>query len=372
MDFELPEEYKELQLSLKKLVKEKILPQIFDYEQKSLLPRKIFSELGTAGFLKVHVPQEYGGTGLGTIAYCLVAEELSKAGAGLTHNGHFQTVKMLCEYGTPKQQEKYLPKLLNGEYLAATAITEPEVGSSFASMKTRLSKHNNHFILDGIKTLINDASEADIISILAKSDKGISILLLEKDTPGFQITKKMDPMGLRSSPVYEFVLKGCKVESEQLIGKLDEGLQTFFSAFNFSRLGNASAALGISYAALEKAINYIKTREVGKYKVADFQGIRWILAQRSAQLEAARLLRDKAAIMEDMKQDVSLISSQAKLLSVDVANCITGDCIQTTGRYGCLRDNLLEMYFRDAKTLGTAGGSLEVMKNNIARRLIDQ
>jgi len=277
---------------------------------------------------------------------------------------------MLVEYGTPKQREKYLAKLLSGEYLAATAITEPTVGSSFANMQTRVEKHGNTFILNGVKTLINDAAEADIVNVFAKSDDGISVFLVEKNTPGFRILKKLDPIGMRSSPVYEFEMKDCAVKSEQLVGKIGEGFKTFFSAFNFSRLGNASAALGIAQAALEKTLYYIKERRVGTHVVREFQGIRWMLAELSTQLEAARLLRNRAAIMEDKKQDISLESSRAKLLCVEVANRVVGDCLQATGRYGCLRDSLFELYLRDTKILGTAGGSLEVMKNNIAKRLI--
>jgi len=370
MDFELSKEHKELQQSVRRLVEQRILPQIMEYEEKSVLPRGLFREIGAQGFLKAHIPKEHGGLGLGTMAYCLVSEELAKAGAGLTHNGHFQTERMLVEYGTPEQRGKYLAKLLSGEYLAATAITEPTVGSSFANMQTRVEKHGNTFILNGVKTLINDAAEADIVNVFAKSDEGISVLLVEKNTPGFRILRKLDPIGMRSSPVYEFEMKDCAVKSEQLVGKIGEGFKTFFSAFNFSRLGNASAALGIAQAALEKTLYYIKERRVGTHVVREFQGIRWMLAELSTQLEAARLLRNRAAIMEDKKQDISLESSQTKLLCVEVANRVVGDCIQATGRYGCLRDSLFELYLRDAKILGTAGGSLEVMKNNIAKRLI--
>jgi alkylation response protein AidB-like acyl-CoA dehydrogenase len=341
-----------------------------DYEEKSVLPQELFREIGAEGFLKAHIPKEHGGLGLGALAYCLVSEELAKAGAGLTHNGHFQTEKTLLEYGTPKQRGKYLTKLLSGEYLAAVAITELTAGSSFANMQTTVQKHGDSFVLNGVKTLINDAAEADIINIFAKSDEGISVFLVEKNTPGFRILRKLDPIGMRSSPVYEFELKDCAVKSEQLINKIGEGFKIFFSAFNFSRLGNASAALGIAQAALEKTLNYIKGRQVGTRVASEFQGIRWMLAELSTLLEAARLLRNQAATMEDKKQDISLESSQAKLLCVEVANRVVGDCIQATGRYGCLRDSLFELYLRDAKVLGTAGGSLEVMKNNIAKRLI--
>ena len=370
MDFELSSKHIELQRSVRLLVEQTVLPQIMEFEEKSLFPWELFRKIGSEGFLRAHIPEEYGGLGLGTMGYCLVSEELATAGAGMTHNGHFQTQKMLLGYGTQTQRDKYLKKLGSGEYLAATAISEPTVGSSFEDMRTRVEKRDDVFVLNGVKTLINDAAEANVISVFARSEEGISVFLVEGGAPGFRIAQKLDPIGMRSSPIYAFELKDCKVEAEQLVGKFGEGLKAFFSAFNFSRLGNASAALGIAQAAFEKALAYVKQRHVGRHTAAEFQGIRWMLAEMSTQLEAARLVRDRAAIMEDNRQDISLESSRAKLISVDVANRVVAECIQITGRYGCLRGSLLELYFRDAKVLGTAGGSLEVMKNNIARRLI--
>ncbi|MBN1614705.1 MAG: acyl-CoA dehydrogenase family protein [Deltaproteobacteria bacterium] len=373
MDFELSQRCHDLQQSLRSFVSETVLPQILKYEQKSVLPRKIFRNMGTLGFLRAHVPIEFGGLGMGTIAYCLFSEEVSRAGAGMTHNGHFQTIKMMTGYGSPAQRDKYLRRLLDGEYLAATAITEPDVGSSFASMKTTVKRRGKAFILNGIKTLINDAAEADIVNVFARGPDGgeISVFLIEKGTPGFKITKKQDPIGMRSSPIYEFELRNCTVGGDQLIGESGMGLKAFFSAFNFSRLGNASASLGIAQAALDRTLTYLKGRQVGNHKASEFQGLRWQMAELDTQLAAARLLRDNAALLEEAGRDISLESARTKLLCVEVATRVVGCCIQSTGRFGCLRDNLFDLYYRDAKVLGTAGGSLEVMKNNIARRLFE-
>ena len=370
MDFELSRELRQLQQSVKRLVEQAILPEIMKFEEKSIFPMELFRRIGREGFLKAHIPEPYGGSGLGTMAFCVVCEELGKAGAGMVHNGHFQTQKMLMEYGTEKQKEKYLDKLLNGEYLAATAITEPAVGSSFKNMQTRVQKKGDGFVLNGIKTLINDAAEADIMNVFARGEAGISVFLVEKNRPGLKILRKLDPIGLRSSPVYEFELKDCKVNADHLIGTIGQGFQTFFSAFNFSRLGNASAALGIAQATFEKTVTYLKGRDVGGRIASEFQGLRWLLAELSTRLEAARLMRNRSAVMEERKQDIGLASSQTKLFCVQIAERVVADCIQATGRYGCLRDNLFDLYLRDVKALGIAGGSLEIMKNNIARYLL--
>lgn len=370
MDFDHSSRHRELRQEVRSFVDQDVLPVIFEYEEKSIFPADIFRNMGRRGFLKTHVEKEYGGLGLGVLGYCIVSEEVAGAGAGMTHNGHFQLGKMLFEYGTAEQKEKSLQKLLNGEYIGAMAITEPSAGSSFVNLSTTVKAGGGGYILDGVKTLINDASEADVIGVFAKSNGGFSLLLLYKDTKGFRITKKLDPIGFRSSPVYEFEMKGCMLGPEHVLGTFNEGLKLFFSAFNLSRLGNASAALGISKAAFGKTLDYVKERKVGAHRVADFQGIRWRLAEMTVQIEASCLMRDKAAVLAGKKKDASLEASQAKLFCVQVANQVVGECIQMTGRYGCLRESLLELYLRDARALGTAGGSLEVMKNNIAKRVI--
>jgi alkylation response protein AidB-like acyl-CoA dehydrogenase len=370
VDFEHSSAHRDLRQKVRRFVDQDVLPAIVKYEEKSIFPMEIFREMGRQGFLKAHVAKEHGGLGLGVLGYCIVSEEVSRAGAGMTHNGHFQLGNMLFEHGKPEQQQKCLQKLFNGEYAGAMAITEPGAGSSFVNLSTTVKEKEGVYILDGVKTLINDAAEADVMGVFARSNGGFTMLLLYKGTRGFRITKKLDPMGFRSSPVYEFEMKGCRVGPENVLGALNEGIKLFFSAFNLSRLGNASAALGIGSAAFNKTLDYVRDRRVGAHRVADFQGIRWRLAELSVELEAARLLRDKAAVMADNGKEGSLEASQAKLFCVQMCNKVVGECVQMTGGYGCLRDSLFELYLRDARVLGTAGGSLEVMRNNIAKRVI--
>ena len=183
MDFEMSQGLKDFQQTIRQFVEQRVLPQIKEYEDKSIFPIEIWREMGAKGLLRAHVPKEQGGLGLGTMAFCLLSEEVSRAGAGMTHNGVFQTGKMLLEHGTPRQKGKYLPKLLSGGYIAATAISEPTVGSSFADMRTRVEKRGDTFILNGVKTLINDAAEADVINVFAKDESGISCLLYTSPSP---------------------------------------------------------------------------------------------------------------------------------------------------------------------------------------------
>jgi butyryl-CoA dehydrogenase len=367
---EISPAHRQLQGALRRFVSEAVLPHIMAFEEASVFPAEMFRAMGREGFLRAHVPVEEGGLGLGAMAFCIVAEELARGGAGMVHPGQFQTMRMLLEHGSPEQKERYLAGLLDGTILAATAITESEVGSSFARMQTRGIRSGSGFVLNGAKSLINDAAEADLINVFAATEEGISVFLIEKGTPGFRILGKQDPLGMRSSPVYEFELRDCPVDAGRLVGAPGRGLQTFFTAFNFSRLGNASAALGIAQAAMDKTIAYLKERRVGDHPASSFQGLRWKLAELDTEIRAARLFRDHTSRLADETESFGLESSQTKLLCVETANRVVGACIQATGRFGCLRDSMFDIYLRDARVLGTAGGSLEIMKNNIARHLL--
>ncbi|UCF89862.1 MAG: acyl-CoA dehydrogenase family protein, partial [Desulfobacterales bacterium] len=345
-------------------------PAVEEYDRKSLFPRKTFAEFGARGFLGVIVPPAYGGSGLGTLAYCLLSEELGRLSAGYHHNGLFQTQFMLLRFGTDQQKTRFLPGLATGKLHAATAISEPAMGSSFTKMTTFARRSRDAYILNGIKTHINDAAEADVMNLFARTDRGLTVFLLEKDTPGFKITRKLDPMGLRASPIYEFELKDCPIAQENVLGAEGEGLSIFIPTFNFSRLGNASVFLGMAKAALEAAVDFARRRKVGKDYVTDFQGIRWTIAELFTKVEAAELLRNKAATLEAMGEESSNLSSMAKLFGGEVAMEAIMAAIRITGSHGCYRDTPFERWLRDVKALEIAGGTPEIMKNIIANQIL--
>jgi alkylation response protein AidB-like acyl-CoA dehydrogenase len=330
----------------------------------------LFRRSGEEGFFKAHLRRDAGGRGLGTLAFCVVSEALARAGAGMIHNGHFQLIEMLAEYGNNFQHERYLKPLISGDAVGAMAITESKIGSSFRNMQTRLSPDGNGFVLNGEKVFINDAAAADFLGVLARSEQGYTMVILADETNGFRVTGQRDPIGLRSSPLNDIAFENCRMTHDEILGPVDGGLAVFLSAFNFSRLGNASAALGIACESFEKALDYVRHRRVGNHMAAEFQGLRWKLAELSTQLQAARLLRDHAAADADSAGKSRLLASQAKLFCVETAQQVVGDALQLTGRFGCLRDSRFNIYLRDTKALAIAGGTLEVMKNNIARALI--
>jgi butyryl-CoA dehydrogenase len=370
LDFERSERQKQVQASAKAFAEGVIEPEAREYDEKGLFPWDSFRKMGREGFLGLTVPGEFGGGNGGATEYSLLCEEMAKASAAYIHNGHYQTEKMLIHHGSKAQQEEFLPKLSRGEYLAATAISEPEVGSSFSGMVSRARKKGDFYILNGLKVHINDAAEAQVINFFAMAPKGLTVFLVDPKTAGFSIVEKMDPIGLRASPVYSFRLEECRIPESRRIGAEGEGARVFFSAFNHSRIGNASCLLGIAGSAIEKAVDFAKQRKAGKQFVTDFQGIRWMIAEMSTRLEAGTLLRDKAAWMEDQGRDSARETSMAKWLAGEISVEIVSQAIQVTGSHGCYRNTPFERYFRDAKALCIAGGTLEVMKNNIARQIL--
>ena len=370
MDFEYGPDLVAFQQKARAFIKQYMAPEIDEYDRKSVFPRETFRKFGARGFLGAAVPGRFGGQGLGTPGYCLLCEELGRLGAGAVHNGIFQTQKMILVCGTEDLKQAYLPGLASGAIHAATAISEPDMGSSFASMRTSAVRDGNEFVLNGEKTHINDAAEADLLNVFAKTDAGLTVFLVEKGTPGFIVKQKLDPMGLRSSPIYALEFSECRIPEARVVGKEGGGLAVFTATFNFSRLGNASTFIGMASEALERAVDFAGQRKIGSSCVADFQGIRWVLADLYTKLEAAVLLRDKAAYTEEAGKEVSRLSSMAKYYAGEMATEAVMSAIRVLGSHGSYRDSPFERLLRDVKALEIAGGTPEIMKNVIASSIL--
>ncbi|MBI5967967.1 MAG: acyl-CoA dehydrogenase family protein [Deltaproteobacteria bacterium] len=258
MDFEKSESPKALQASAKAFAETVIEPESREYDEKSLFPWDTFRKMGQEGYLGITVAAGFGGGNGGAVEYSVLCEEIAKASAAYIHNGHYQTEKMLAHYGTEAQKQEFLPKLAKGEYLAATAISEIGAGSSFSGMASMAKIEKGFYILNGQKVHINDAAESQIINFFAVAPQGLTVFLVDPTSPGFTILEKMDPIGLRASPVYIFRLQDYRVQESRRIGEEGQGVKVFFSAFNHSRIGNASCLLGVARGALEKAIDFAK------------------------------------------------------------------------------------------------------------------
>ena len=365
--FEISAEQRELKREVAELA-QKFRPRVDDWERRSVAPRELFREMGRRRWMGPIVPVEYGGMGQGAIEYSIISEELARAGL-FGPQPTIQAEKHLLVSGTEEQKQRYLPKLAQGQWIAAIAISEPNVGSSFEAMETKAVRKNGTYLISGRKSHINFAADAALILLYARTEKGFSIFIVERGTPGISF-RKGDPIGQRMQPIYDFTLDGVEVPQAQLLGEEGDGMSTFFAAFNLSRIGNASCLIGLARGALDEAIAYARERRVGRGRVTDFQGIRWMVADLSTRIEAAALLRDKAAWLEDEGLEHALETAMARYYAGEVAEEVCSKVFSLVGGWGCYRERPFERYWRDAKVGKLAGGSSEVLKNLIARRVL--
>jgi len=367
LDFEISAEQQELKREVAKLAQE-FAPRVDEWEQRSTVPKELFKELGKRRWMGSIVPLEYDGMGKGAMEYSIISEELARVGL-FGPQPTIQAEKHLLAAGTEEQKAKYLPRLARGEYIAAIAISEPNVGSSFELMETRAVRRDGAYVLNGRKAHINFAADAGIMLLYAKTENGISTFIIERRTPGIKF-EKANPIGQRMQPIYDFTLENVEIAPTQMLGKEGNAMSTFFAAFNLSRIGNASCLIGLARGALEQAMAYAREREVGRYRVTDFQGIRWMVAELVTRIEAATLLRDKAAWLEDKGVEHALETAMARYYAAEVAEEVTSQVFSLVGGWGCYRERPFERFWRDAKVGKLAGGSSEVLKNLIARRVL--
>ena len=367
LSFEISAEQQELKREVAKLA-QIFAPRVDEWERRSVAPRELFEELGKRRWAGPIVPVEYDGMGKGAMEYSIISEELARVGL-FGPQPTIQAEKHLLAAGTEEQKAKYLPRLARGDYIAAIAISEPNVGSSFESMETRAVKVDGVYVINGRKAHINFAADAAIMLLYAQTGDGISTFIIEGRTPGIKF-EKGNPIGQRMQPIYDFTLENVEVAPAQMLGKEGNAMSTFFAAFNLSRIGNASCLIGLARGALEQAMAYSREREVGRYRVTDFQGIRWMVAELVTRIEAATLLRDKAAWLEDRGVEHALETAMARYHAAEVAEDVTSQVFSLVGGWGCYRERPFERFWRDAKVGKLAGGSSEVLKNLIARRVL--
>ena len=342
--------------------------EIEAFERRSEFPREIYSEMGARGWVGAMVPPEYGGLGYGAVEMAILTEELGRIGlAALTLSLHGE--RTLLSLGTDAQKAQYLPRLSTAEVLSAIVVSEPEVGSSMKQMKTRAVRDGDDYVINGRKTNITLGREADLMITFVMTEAGLTVLLVDGDTPGISC-RKLDAVGWRLEPHYEIDFTECRVPASALLGQEGRGLDVFFATFDLTRICNASHLIGIARSALDSAIPYATERQVGSSKVADFQGIQWIIAELATKLETASLMRFKAAWMEDQGVKHVRETAMTKLVAMDLANDAANRAFSIVGGYGGYRTAPFERYLRDAKIGLVTGGSAEVMKNTIARETL--
>ncbi len=376
--FVLTEDQESLRKEIRQFAAREIAPHVMEWDEASEFPAAVVKKLGQMGLLGVIFPPEYGGSGMGYVDYVLAIEELSAVDGSIgiivaAHNSLGTNHIFLA--GNEAQKKKYVTKLASGEWLGAWGLTEPGSGSDAGGARTTAVRKGDKYVLNGNKTFITNGSYADTAVVIAVTDKskgthGLSAFVVEKGTKGFRPGKKENKMGLRASDTSELIFEDCEIPAENLLGVEGEGFIDAMRVLDGGRISIAALALGIGRGALDAATKYVKERRQFGKAIAEFQGIQWKLADMATELDAARLLTQRAAVLKDAGRTVTRESAMAKLFASEVAVRICDEAVQLFGGYGFIKDYPAEKYYRDVKLCTIGEGTSEIQRMVIAREIL--
>jgi len=378
LDFNLSEEQRLLKKTVREFAEGELAPHSREWDEKQTFPREVFAKLAELGLMGVAWPTEYGGSGMSTLDWAVVMEELSRVDAGVALSlaaHHSLCSAHIFLAGSEEQKKKHLVPLARGEKVGCWGLTENSAGSDAGGTKTTAVRDGAHWVLRGSKTFITNGRVADTAVIMAVTDrskgkKGISAFIVEQGAKGFRVGKKEDKLGVRSSDTSELVFEDCRIPVANLLGVEGMGFIDTLRILDRGRIGIAAFSVGIAQAALEASMKYAKDRKQFGHAIADFQAVQFKIAEMATTVAAARLLTWRAASLRDEGREHTAESSMAKLFAGEAAVEIALDAIQIHGGYGYTKDYPVERYLRDAK-LGTIGeGTSEVQRLVIARELL--
>jgi alkylation response protein AidB-like acyl-CoA dehydrogenase len=376
VDRELPTDEARALIDLaRELAAAELAPRAAEFEERGECPREVFRTLGRAGLLGLAYPEEYGGGGQPYAVYLQVLEELAAgwAAVALGISVHTLTCYPIATFGTDEQRKRWLPDMLGGELLGAYCLSEANAGSDAGSLQARARRDGDSYVLDGVKAWVTHGGVADYYDVFVRTSddakRGISLLLADATTPGLVPQPPEKKMGLRSSPTTQILLDGARVDADRLIGAEGDGLRIALSALDGGRLGISAVAVGVAQAALDAATAYAKDRKQFGQRIADFQGVSFMLADMATGVEAARALYLAAAHRRDEGKPYGPQASMAKLFATDTAMRVTTDAVQVLGGYGYTSDFPLERYMREVKVMQIFEGTNQVQRMVIGRHL---
>ena len=375
------EEHEMLRKSIRAFVEKEVTPRVDEWEEAGRLPKPFWRRLGELGFLGLEYPVEYGGAGGDFLSSVVLGEEMARCrSGGVAFSVLVQTdmsSPWLTSFGNEAQKRKYLPGIIRGETVCALGITEPGTGSDMANLSTRAVKKGDHYLLTGSKIFITNGVYADLYFIAARTGPGtpdrrhggISMFLVERGSPGFTVSRKLDKMGMRASDTAELAFQDCPVPAENLLGEEGRGFHQLAAGLQRERILAAVLALSGAAHALEHTVAYIQERQAFGEPLSQKQALRHRVADMATEIEAARHLVYHAAALYNAGLDCVTEVSMAKLFCTEVANRVAYQAVQLHGGYGYMREFPVERFFRDVRLWTIASGTSEIMKEIIAKRL---
>jgi acyl-CoA dehydrogenase len=376
------EEHELLRRTVRAFVEKEVVPHVDGWEEAGHIPRAFWRRLGELGLLGLEFPPEYGGGGGDFLSSVVLGEEMARCRSGgvafsvLVHTD--MSSPWLTRYGTQAQKQRYLPGIVRGETVCALGITEPGTGSDMAGIATRAVRDGDRYRLSGNKIFITNGVYGDLYFVAARTwagtaerrHAGISMFLVERDTPGFTVSRKLDKMGMRASDTAELSLQDCPVPAANLLGEEGRGFHQLAAGLQRERIMAAVLALSGAAQALEDTLDYLRERHAFGEPLAAKQALRHRVADVATEIEAARRLVYHAASLYATGRDCVTEVSMAKLFATEVANRAAYQAVQLHGGYGYMREFPVERFFRDVRLWTIASGTSEIMREIVARRLL--
>ncbi len=379
MDFTLSEDLSSLEDVVRRFAASEIAPNARQWDREANIPREAIAKMGELGIMGIFIPSEYGGSGLGDLGATVITEEIARhcGGTALMLDAHNALCSAHLLVGANDDQKaKYFPKLATGEFLGAWALSEPGCGSDASALTATAERDGDHWVLHGSKQWITNGQYADVFVVMAKTTpeggpKGISAFIVERDTPGLSIGAKEDKLGMRASDTVGLTLDNARIPESSLCGALNEGFVHAMKVLERGRITIAALAIGLARGALEEALAYAKQRHAFGKPIFEQQSVQFMLADMATEIEAARLLTRRAAILSDSGHPSNLEASIAKLFASEMATRACLNAIQIFGGMGYTKEVPVERYMRDAKLCEIGEGTSQVQRIIIARRLLE-
>jgi acyl-CoA dehydrogenase len=374
----LTDDHEIFRRSLRKFLEKEAYPFYDQWEEERMIPRSFWEKMGEQGYLCPDIDEEYGGSEVDWGFAVVINEELERVGSGLVGVGLHNdiVVPYITAYGTEEQKKRWLPKCTTGEIITAIAMTEPGTGSDLANIQTTAILDGDHYILNGQKTFITNGIQSDLIVVACKTDpkanpkhKGVSLLVVERDTPGFSRGRKLNKVGLHCQDTAELIFEDCRVPKENLLGEEGKGFLYLMEKLQQERLLVAIAAQTASEVMLKQTIKYVKSREAFGKPVSKFQNTQFKIVEMATEIEMGRAFLDQLIAEHIEGKDVVTKVSMAKWKLTDSAKRIAGECMQLHGGYGYMEEYEIARRFRDIPVASIYAGTNEIMKTIIAKNL---
>lgn len=377
IDFSLSDEQELFRRTLREFAAREIAPLAEPCDRAGRYPRELFGKLGALGYLGAAFPPEHGGSGGDAVSLAILAEELARASAGIALGIYVHValaLSAIAAFGTERQRQRYLQPGMRGEAIGAWGFAEAEAGSDPGGIRTRAVAEGDLYVVNGAKIFITNGTFADFVVATVstapeKGMRGLSLLIIDRETAGFRVVRRIEMLGVRAAETAELVFENCSVPAANLLGAPDSGFVAAMRTLTLGRIMAAAFAVGLATDACEHALEYAKTRRAFGQPIGSFQGIAWMLADMHTAIEAARLLTLQAAWKAARGEPHVLEASRAKLFATETCTRVTEQVLQIHGGWGYAMESPVQRFYRDCKVLEIGEGTSQIQRNTIARML---